>query len=145
VPRTVRRDPAAQSAWSACAWARFRKSAVTPFVWQLAQNDASGMTRPAAPAFAGSFMIAIDLYSLPGPWQLPQSSGGLREACFVWDQELTRCDLYPSGSNLVSRRRSQSRVYPEPRDASQGYTVRSDHRVIAAPTHSAPRTSRRPP
>jgi hypothetical protein len=95
VPRTVRRDPAAQSAWSACAWARFRKSAVTPFVWQFAQNDASGMASPAALAFAGSFMIAIDLYSLPGPWQLSQSSGGLREACFVWDQEVTRCDPIP--------------------------------------------------
>jgi len=53
----------------------------------VAQKEASGITSPAALAFAGSFITESVLYSLPGPWQLSQSSGGVRLACAFSAQE----------------------------------------------------------
>lgn len=52
---------------SSCACAFSMNASSTPFLWHLAQKALSGMTSPAASAFTGSFMTALDLYSLPGP------------------------------------------------------------------------------
>ncbi len=63
-----------------CAWTFRRKAGSTFPLWHVTQKAASGTTTPAAFAFAGSFMTASALYSLPGPWQLSQSKGGVRFA-----------------------------------------------------------------
>jgi hypothetical protein len=61
------------------------------------------MTSPAARAFTGSFMTAFFEYSLPGPWQLSQSSGGLRAACAVSDHEANCTSWQVSQLSLPTR------------------------------------------
>ena len=70
-----------------CACAFESMSLFQSRLWHVAQNFASGSTRPAALAFSRSFIVARVLYSLPGPWQFSQSSGGDRRACGPSDQE----------------------------------------------------------
>src|SRR5512140_1530426 len=65
-----------------CAWTFPMRAGFQAPLWHLPQKDAPGRTRPAALAFAGSFITASVRYSLPAPWQLSQSSGGVRRACF---------------------------------------------------------------
>ena len=59
----------------------------------MAQKVAFGRTSPAAFAFSGFFITASGAYSLPGPWQLSQSSGGVRLAWALSVQE-ANCSLW---------------------------------------------------